>query len=186
MKQIITAKVKLHPTPSQFAAFRKTQLAYRDALNYVSQYSFTHGKMSTQRALQRECYGEIRLKFGLPAQMACNVHIDLVPRMTARAVAAELLASSMRLLPEAILLTETRAGMQRAIFVNEAFLQLSGHSMAEILERDLSFLRGPKADPSSFIRFLQSPKTEVSNSFTKPLLPGVLVTRIEELLQEAA
>src|SRR5947209_20134887 len=73
MKQIITAKVKLHPTPSQFAALRKTQLAYRDALNYVSQYSFTHGKMSNQRALQRECYDEIRLKFGLPAQMACNV-----------------------------------------------------------------------------------------------------------------
>src|SRR5438105_5403935 len=29
--------------------------------------------MSTQRALQRDCYEEIRLKYGLPAQMACNV-----------------------------------------------------------------------------------------------------------------
>jgi putative transposase len=48
-------------------------LAYRDALNAVSQYSFTHGKMSNQRALQRDCYDEIRLKYGLPAQMACNV-----------------------------------------------------------------------------------------------------------------
>ncbi len=73
MKQIITAKLKLHTTSEQFKALRQTQLAYRDALNYVSQYSFAHGKMSNQRALQRETYSEIRLKYGLPAQMACNV-----------------------------------------------------------------------------------------------------------------
>ena len=73
MKQIITAKLKLHTTPQQFAALRQTQLAYRDALNYVSQYSFTHGKMSNQRALQRDCYDDIRAAFGLPSQMACNV-----------------------------------------------------------------------------------------------------------------
>jgi len=73
MKQIITAKLKLHTTPGQFTALRTTQLAYRDALNYVSQYAFEHGKMSNQRALQRENYDEIRLKCGLPAQMACNV-----------------------------------------------------------------------------------------------------------------
>jgi len=73
MKQILTAKLKLHTNASQFAALRKTQLAYRDALNFVSQYSFSHGKMSNQRALQRDCYEEIRLKYGLPAQMACNV-----------------------------------------------------------------------------------------------------------------
>jgi putative transposase len=42
-------------------------------LNYVSRYSFAHGKMSNQRALQRENYNDIRLKYGLPAQMACNV-----------------------------------------------------------------------------------------------------------------
>ncbi len=73
MKQIITAKLKLHTTPMQFAALRATQLAYRDALNYVSQYAFAHGKMSSGRALQRETYDEIRAKYGLPAQMACNV-----------------------------------------------------------------------------------------------------------------
>jgi putative transposase len=73
MKQIITAKLKLHTDPAQFAALRKTQLAYRDALNHVSQYAFEHGKMSSGRALQRECYDDIRLQFGLPAQMACNV-----------------------------------------------------------------------------------------------------------------
>ncbi len=73
MKQIITAKLKLHTTPEQFAALRQTQLAYRDALNYVSQYAFEHGKMSSGRALQRGCYDEIRLRYKIPAQMACNV-----------------------------------------------------------------------------------------------------------------
>ncbi|WP_201387001.1 RNA-guided endonuclease TnpB family protein [Ktedonobacter sp. SOSP1-85] len=73
MKQTITAKLKLQTDPTQFVALRETQLAYRDALNYVSHYSFAHGKTSNRRALQHACYDEIRLLFGLPAQMACNV-----------------------------------------------------------------------------------------------------------------
>ena len=73
MKTIITAKLKLHPTPEQFQALRRTQLAYRDALNYVSKYAYAHGKMSSGRALQRDCYDEIRLVYKLPSQMACNV-----------------------------------------------------------------------------------------------------------------
>src|SRR5215831_13555201 len=73
MKQIITAKLKLHTTQKQFTALRQTQLAYRDGLNAVSQYAFARGKMSSGRALQRENYDEIRLKYHLPAQMACNV-----------------------------------------------------------------------------------------------------------------
>ncbi|WP_201379798.1 RNA-guided endonuclease TnpB family protein [Ktedonobacter sp. SOSP1-52] len=73
MKQTITAKLKLLTDPAQFAALRETQLAYRDALNYVSHYSFGHGKKSNRRALQDACYDDIRLLFGLPAQMACNV-----------------------------------------------------------------------------------------------------------------
>ena len=70
---MLTAKLKLTTTPEQFQALRQTQLAYRNGLNYVSQYAFEHGKMSSGRALQRECYDDIRVKFGLPAQMACNV-----------------------------------------------------------------------------------------------------------------
>ncbi len=73
MKQILTAKLKLKTTPQQFQALRQTQLAYRSALNSVSQYAFEHGKMSSGRALQRDCYDEIRLQYHLPAQMACNV-----------------------------------------------------------------------------------------------------------------
>ncbi len=73
MKQVIAAKLKLHTTPEQFQALRKTQLAYRDALNDVSRYAFEQGKISSGEKLQRDCYDDIRLKFGLPAQMACNV-----------------------------------------------------------------------------------------------------------------
>jgi predicted transposase len=54
MKQVISAKLKLHTTPEQFQALRTTQLAYRDALNYVSRYSFEHGKMSNQIRLRDE------------------------------------------------------------------------------------------------------------------------------------
>jgi IS605 OrfB family transposase len=73
MKQVLTAKLKLHTCPAQFQALRKTQLAYRDALNATSRYAYEHGKMSSGRALQREMYAEIRLTYNLPAQMACNV-----------------------------------------------------------------------------------------------------------------
>jgi IS605 OrfB family transposase len=73
MRQVLTAKLKLYTTPDQFRALRKTQLAYRDALNVVSRYAFAHGKMSNQQALQQACYDDIRQAYGLPAQMACNV-----------------------------------------------------------------------------------------------------------------
>src|SRR5258708_1855103 len=69
----ITAKLKLHTTPDQFRALRQTQLAYRDALNFVSQYAFAHGKLSNQISLQEATYLDVRACFGLPAQMACNV-----------------------------------------------------------------------------------------------------------------
>ncbi len=73
MKQMFTAKLKLHTTPDQFKALRTTQLAYRDALNSVSRYAFAHGKTSNQMRLQRETYLDIRATYGLSAQIACNV-----------------------------------------------------------------------------------------------------------------
>ena len=69
----MTAKLKLRTSPEQFRALRQTQLVYRDALNHVSRYAFEHGKMSSGRVLQRDCYDEIRVQYHLPAQMACNV-----------------------------------------------------------------------------------------------------------------
>jgi predicted transposase len=73
MKQVLSAKLKLHTTPEQFQALRATQLAYRDALNYVSRYAFDHGKKSNKVALQEGTYQELRTRFKLPAQMACSV-----------------------------------------------------------------------------------------------------------------
>jgi putative transposase len=73
MQQVITAKLKLHMAASQFQAVRTTQLAYRDALNYVSRYAFVHGKKSNQEWLQRETYPAVRAVYHLPARMACNV-----------------------------------------------------------------------------------------------------------------
>ncbi len=73
MNTTLSAKLKLNTTPEQFKALRATQLAYRDALNYVSQYAFEHGKMSNKVGLQTATYQEIRTRFKLPAQMACSV-----------------------------------------------------------------------------------------------------------------
>jgi IS605 OrfB family transposase len=73
MQQIMTAKLKLQTTPAQFRALRATQLAYRDALNYVSRYAYAHGKMSNKVGLQEGTYQDIRTRFALPAQMACSV-----------------------------------------------------------------------------------------------------------------
>jgi putative transposase len=73
VKQIITAKLKLETTPDQFTQLRQTQLAYRDALNYVSHYAFDCGKTSSFQRLQREMYREIRGRFALPSEMTNNV-----------------------------------------------------------------------------------------------------------------
>src|SRR5713101_2500400 len=73
MQQIITAKLKLLTTPEQHHLLRQIQLAYRDALNYVSRYAFEHGKTSNTDRLQKATYHEIRVLFTLPSQMACNV-----------------------------------------------------------------------------------------------------------------
>ena len=73
MKTTLSAKLKLNATPEQFAQLRAVQLAYRDALNYASQYSFAHGKMSNQQKLQKAIYKEVRQKYKLSSQLACNV-----------------------------------------------------------------------------------------------------------------
>ncbi len=70
---MITAKLKLNTTPEQFKALRATQLAYRDSLNYASQYAYAHGKLSNKVAIQDGTYHEIRARFHLPAQLACSV-----------------------------------------------------------------------------------------------------------------
>jgi hypothetical protein len=50
----LIVKLKLPPTPEQFRALRRTQLADRDALNFVSRFAFAHGKQSSTIALQEK------------------------------------------------------------------------------------------------------------------------------------
>jgi putative transposase len=73
MSQVITAKLKLNLTAEQKALVSQTALAYRDALNYTSQVAFDAGKTSNGARLQKAVYNELRVRFGLGAQMACNV-----------------------------------------------------------------------------------------------------------------
>src|SRR5258708_7885934 len=73
MQQIISAKLKLITTSEQFVALRETQLAYRDALNVVSRYAFEQGKTSNVTKLHKGMYTELRVRYGLPSQLACSV-----------------------------------------------------------------------------------------------------------------
>lgn len=73
MSQVITAKLKLNLSTEQKSLVSQTALAYRDALNYTSQVAFDGGKTSNGAALQKAVYNQLRGRFGLGAQMACNV-----------------------------------------------------------------------------------------------------------------
>jgi IS605 OrfB family transposase len=77
VKQTISTKLKLKTTPEQFQILRKTQLAYRDALNFVSQYAFSNGKTSSNLRLHKGCYREVRTRYHLPSQMACSVEREV-------------------------------------------------------------------------------------------------------------
>jgi len=73
MTQVITAKLKLNLTAQQRVLLSQTALAYRDALNYTSRIAFEMDKTSNGAKLQTTVYNELRVRFGLGAQMACNV-----------------------------------------------------------------------------------------------------------------
>lgn len=78
--QSLTCKLKLLLTQEQAGAVQRTALAYRNALNHVSAVAFANGKMSHGMKLQTLVYQELRERFGLPSQMACNA-----PRQVAAA-----------------------------------------------------------------------------------------------------
>jgi len=78
--QPLTCKLKLLLTKEQELAIRRTALAYRGALNHASAVAFAHGKLSQGRRLQTLVYRDLRERFHLPSQMACNV-----PRQVAAA-----------------------------------------------------------------------------------------------------
>lgn len=73
MRQIITAKLQLYTKPGEYRLLRLTQLAYRDALTYASEWAFAHKKVSSETKLHQGTYRNIRQAFGLPSQLACSV-----------------------------------------------------------------------------------------------------------------
>jgi hypothetical protein len=77
VKQTISAKLKLNTTPEQFQLLRASQLAYRDALNFVSQFAFANGKTSSNLRMHQGCYRQIRTRYHLPSQMACSVEREV-------------------------------------------------------------------------------------------------------------
>jgi len=73
MNVTLSAKLKLVTTPTQAELLRTTAQAYRDALNYTSQVAYEQGNISNAVRLQPLMYRELRGRFGLSAQLACNV-----------------------------------------------------------------------------------------------------------------
>ena len=73
MKITLTAKLKLRHTPEQKVALDAVTLAYRDALNFASEVAHRENKLSQAAKLQKLVYQDLREKFGLPSQMACNI-----------------------------------------------------------------------------------------------------------------
>ncbi len=73
MLQVITAKLKLEANSEHKELLRNVSLAYRDALNYTSQLNFYKSRSANGTKIQKLVYQEIRSRFKLPSQMACNV-----------------------------------------------------------------------------------------------------------------
>jgi len=68
---------------------------------------------------------------------------------------AELLASTVRNVSEAVLLTQSQSGAESVVFANEAFQRLTGYSAAEIEGHDLMLLRGPETNNTTLQQLLQ-------------------------------
>ena len=71
MEQTLTAKVQIHPSEEDAALLLESMRAYSAACDHVSEYIFsTHD--TTQVSVQKHTYEDLRLKLGMPSQMACN------------------------------------------------------------------------------------------------------------------
>lgn len=75
---------------------------------------------------------------------------------------AELLASTVRNVSEAVLLTQSLSGAESVVFANEAFQRLTGYSAAEIEGHDLMLLRGPETNNTTLQQLLQLSGEEAS------------------------
>jgi len=76
MEVTISCKFKLHTTEEQRTLIMQAAQAYRNAFNSISFSNFEE-KTSNIRIIHGKYYQQVRLKFQLPAQLACNVERDV-------------------------------------------------------------------------------------------------------------
>src|SRR5215467_1183694 len=73
MNILLTAKLKLVPPLTSSARCAPPNWRIEMRFHYVSAYSFAHRKTSSGKRLQRATCADIRSRYALPSQMACNV-----------------------------------------------------------------------------------------------------------------
>ena len=73
MECVISAKIKLLPTVEQKEQLIATVHAIKQGLNFTSKVAYEQGMLSNFKALQKLVYTDLRERFGLKSQMACNV-----------------------------------------------------------------------------------------------------------------
>ena len=73
MEYVVTAKIKLLPGEKQKEELIQTVAAIKKGLNFASKEAYAQGLLSHFKTLQKLVYKDLRNKFGLKSQMACNV-----------------------------------------------------------------------------------------------------------------
>lgn len=72
MEQTVTAKIQIKPDNQAKQILKQAMSIYKDACNFVADYVFETHQLK-QIPLQKAVYDDLRNKFGLKSQMACNV-----------------------------------------------------------------------------------------------------------------
>ena len=80
MDSIRTISCKLQIAPYQVAHLNATMKAFADACNFVADYG-RKNKISRQYDLHKACYGDVRMQFGLSANLAVRAIARVAPRL---------------------------------------------------------------------------------------------------------
>ena len=72
IEQTVTAKIQIKPDNQAKQMLEKSMSVYKDTCNFVADYVFETHQLK-QIPLQKAVYDDLRDKFGLKSQMACNV-----------------------------------------------------------------------------------------------------------------
>lgn len=80
MESMRTISCKLHLSPHQVPHLNATMKAFADACNFVADYG-RKNKVSRQYDLHRACYGDVRMRFGLSANLAVRAIARVAPRL---------------------------------------------------------------------------------------------------------